>query len=195
MTRPSPPVYLPLGATGLGTALAAGPAHRPSGVPATLVATLVAGLLLLAPPGPLSAQADRGSGPVGPGGLTQPVPASELEAVALRFAQSLGQGNVEGMARLLAEGGIRLRLQGLDRSALSSRQAQAALRDFLRGYEAGQVRLVRAAPVAGSPGRGFAELRWQARVLGTSQPTAHSVFLGLVEVGGGWRIEEIRLLP
>lgn len=163
--------------------------------PLPLVTGLFAALLVMAPSGPLLGQGGGIPDRVGTRGLSQALPATDLEAVALRFGQSLGQGNVEAMARLLSDGGIRLRLQGLDRSALSSRQAQAALRDFLRGYEAGQVRLVRAAPVAGSPGRGFAELRWQARVLGTSQPAAHSVFLGMVEVGGGWRIEEIRLLP
>lgn len=119
----------------------------------------------------------------------------ELEAVATRFAQALGQGNAEAMARLMADGAIRLRISGVDRSALSARQAQAALREFLRGYEPGQVRLVRAAPVVGTPGRGFAELRWQTRMAGTSQPAFHSVFLGLVDTGSGWRVDELRLLP
>ena len=120
---------------------------------------------------------------------------SELEVVAARFTAALGQGNVDQMARLLSEDGIRLRLQGLDRSALSVRQAQAALRDFFRGYEPGAAHLVRAAPVAGSPGRGFAEVRWQTRVAGTSHPAVHSVFLGLVRGEDGWRVDELRLLP
>ncbi len=120
---------------------------------------------------------------------------TELEVVAARFTAALGQGNLDQMARLLSEDGIRLRLQGLDRSALSVRQAQAALRDFFRGYEPGAAHLVRAAPVAGSPGRGFAEVRWQTRVAGTSHPAIHSVFLGLVRGEDGWRVDELRLLP
>jgi hypothetical protein len=166
------------------------PATRALGVLGA--AALVGGLCAA----PLAAQAAGGGGVrVQVGGASQGAVASELEEVALRFGQAMGQGNVEGMSRLMADGGIRLRLGGLDRSALSSRQAQAALREFLRGYEPGTVRLVRAAPVVGSPGRGFAELRWQTRVLGTSQSAAHSLFLGLVEAGNGWRVDELRLLP
>jgi len=160
-----------------------------------LVLVLAAGLLL--PWGTLDAQG-AGQGRAGTSAGTasaSEAPRSEIEDMARRFAAALGQGNAEQLTRFLSEGGIRLRLQGLDRSALSVRQANAALRDFLRGYEAGEVQLVRAAPVAGSPGRGFAELRWQTRVAGTSHPAVHSVFLGLVEEGGAWRVDELRLLP
>lgn len=148
--------------------------------------------------GPLGAEAHPGvsmgfSLPAqGTAAETQP---TDLERVATRFTAALEQGDVDQMARLMSDDGIRLRLQGLDRSALSVRQAQAALRDFLRGYEPGAAHLVRAAPVAGSPGRGFAEVRWQTRVAGTSHPAVHSVFLGLVQGEEGWRVDELRLLP
>jgi hypothetical protein len=157
---------------------------------------LLGGLCLLALL-PMAAEAGPGaSARISlPDAGTLPQVQTELERVAARFTTALAQGNVEQMARLLAEDGIRLRLQGLDRSALSVRQAQAALRDFLRGYEPGAAHLVRAAPVAGSPGRGFAEVRWQTRVAGTSHPAVHSVFLGLVLGEDGWRVDELRLLP
>jgi hypothetical protein len=121
--------------------------------------------------------------------------ASDLEQAALRFARAWGNGDVDQVMRLLSSRGIRLRLEGMDRNALSARQANAALRDFLRGHEPGEVGLVRAAPVAGTPGRGFAELRWQTRVAGTSHAVVRSLFLGLVLEGGDWRVDELRLLP
>jgi hypothetical protein len=165
------------------------------GSPFVLAIALVAALGILPPSGTLDAQGG-GQGRAGIGaGASADATASEIEEMARRFAVALGQGNAEQLTRYLSEGGIRLRLQGLDRSALSVRQANAALREFLRGYEAGQVQMVRAAPVAGSPGRGFAELRWQTRVSGTSHPAVHSVFLGLVQEEGAWRVDELRLLP
>ncbi|TVP42424.1 MAG: hypothetical protein EA350_15855 [Gemmatimonadales bacterium] len=157
-----------------------------------LVPVLAGGLLF--PWGTLEAQGG-GPGRTATVGSAAEASGSEIEDMARRFAAALGQGNAEQLTRFLSDGGIRLRLQGLDRSALSVRQANAALREFLRGYEAGEARLVRAAPVAGSPGRAFAELRWQTRVAGTSHPAVHSVFLGLVEEGGAWRVDELRLLP
>jgi hypothetical protein len=160
-----------------------------------LVLALLLASGLLFPGGHLDAQG-AGQGRAGTSsGAASDAPRSEIEDMARRFAAALGQGNAEQLTRFLSEGGIRLRLQGLDRSALSVRQANAALRDFLRGYEVGEVQLVRAAPVAGSPGRGFAELRWQTRVAGTSHAAVHSVFLGLVEEEGAWRVDELRLLP
>lgn len=137
---------------------------------------------------------------VDPAGVSVPVSrpvqlSDELQEVAERFGEALRQGNAESLTRLFSESGIRLRLEGLDRSALSVRQVNAALRDFLRAYQPGQVRLVRAAPVEGNPGRGFAQLHWETRVVGTSHPVVHAVFLGLVREGESWRVDEFRLLP
>jgi hypothetical protein len=120
---------------------------------------------------------------------------SELEQAARRFAQAWAHGDVDQVVQLLSSRGIRLRLEGMDRNALAPRQAIAALRDFLRGHEPGAVSLVRAAPVAGTPGRGFAELRWRTRVAGTSHEVVRSLFLGMVLEGGDWRVDELRLLP
>jgi hypothetical protein len=167
-------------------------------LPGLILARVIVGGIALGIPGPPTAEARPAvfiSSPVPATGAIVETQPSELERVATRFTAALEQGDVDQMARLLSEEGIRLRLQGLDRSALSVRQAQAALRDFLRGYETGAAHMVRAAPVAGSPGRGFAEVRWQTRVAGTSHPAVHSVFLGLVRGEEGWRVDELRLLP
>ncbi len=145
-----------------------------------LLSLLLPGIVLAAP-SPALAQGGSGQ--------------AELEQVAGRFATAWARGNAEAAVGLLSSGGIRLRLEGAERSALPTRQASAVVRDFLKGYDPGEARLVRAAPVAGNPGRGFAEIRWQTRVAGTSHPVAHVVFLGLVREGNGWRVDELRLLP
>jgi hypothetical protein len=158
---------------------------------------LVAGLLLAASPhAALAARGELRPEIPAEGALARPDPLqNELEQVAVRFAAGWGRGSADAVAGLLSAGGIRLRLEGVERSALPARQASAVIRDFLKGYDAGEARVVRAAPVAGNPGRGFAEIRWQTRVAGTSHPVAHVVFLGLVREGNGWRVDELRLLP
>jgi hypothetical protein len=166
-----------------------------------------AALGLLAAPVALGAQAGppvqgpQESGWVAPGGAPGILPMApaevqdELQRAAERFARAWSEGQFDEVTALLSGRGIRLRLEELDRSALSTRQAAAALRDFLRGFEGGEVTVVRAAPVAGSPGRGFAELSWLTRIVGTSDVLTRSVFLGMSLEGSGWRVDELRLLP
>jgi hypothetical protein len=54
--------------------------------------------------------------------------------------------------------------------------------------------VTRAAPIAGSPDRGFAEIVWSGRVVGTSQELRRTAFVGLMRDSGGWRVDEFRLL-
>lgn len=124
-------------------------------------------------------------------------PPSDLRMAqtANAFAQAWALGDVDEVAEHLSQGGILLRLDGPARAALPARQAFAALREHLRGYDEGTVLVARTAPVAGNPDRGFAELRWSARVSGTSHRVERSVYLGLVRHGERWRVSEIRLIP
>ena len=120
--------------------------------------------------------------------------AGSLEAAAVGFARAFGSGSADRMAAVLASGGIRLHLDGPGHAGLSSRQAVATLRDFLRNYDTSEAIVTRAAPVEGSPDRGFAEIRWGARIPGTSQTVYQSLFLGLNRQSGDWRVDEVRLL-
>jgi ketosteroid isomerase-like protein len=124
-------------------------------------------------------------------------PSMDLQLVqtARAFAQAWAMGDVDEVAAHLAPGGILLRLEGPARAALPARQAFAALREYLRPYEEGTVEVSRAAPVSGNPDRGFAELRWTARVSGTSQRVERSVYVGLGRHGDRWRVTEVRLIP
>jgi hypothetical protein len=111
------------------------------------------------------------------------------------LARAWARGNAEGVAAHFARGGVSLKLDGPVRASVAPRQASAALRDFFRSYEGGEIQVVRAAPLAGTPDRGFAEIRWAAPVSGTSQAVQRSLFLGLFFDGETWRVDELRLLP
>lgn len=119
----------------------------------------------------------------------------DISEAGIALARAWGSGDVDQLVRLFSRQGIHLRLGGLDRPSLSSRLAEAAIRDFLRGFEQGSVHLVRTAPLAGQPQRGFAEFRWQTRVPGTSNAQTQFIFMGLSFEEGGWRVNEVRILP
>jgi hypothetical protein len=119
----------------------------------------------------------------------------DIGETGLLLARAWAAGDVDQLARLLSRQGIHLRLGGLDRASLSARLAEAALRDFFRSFEQGSVQLVRTASLAGQPQRGFAEFRWQTRAPGTSNAQTQFIFMGLSLEDGGWRVNEVRLLP
>ncbi len=120
---------------------------------------------------------------------------TELRSAVDGLARAWARGNADGVANHFARGGLSLKLDGPVRASVAPRQASAALRDFFRSYEGGEIQVVRAAPLAGTPDRGFAEIRWSAPVSGTSQSVQRSLFLGLFFDGESWRVDELRLLP
>ncbi|MEX0856076.1 MAG: hypothetical protein WD056_00775 [Gemmatimonadota bacterium] len=133
-----------------------------------------------------------------PPGVTYPdtilVASTPLEAATMEFARGFSDPSGDRLGAILAIGGIRLHIEDTGHAGLSSRQAVAAIREFLRGYDGGGVVVLRAALVEGSPSRGFAELRWSARMAGTSQEIRRTLFLGLYQESGDWRVDEVRLL-
>jgi hypothetical protein len=122
------------------------------------------------------------------------VPATPLESASVDFARALSDPSGDALASLLAPSGIRLHLGGTAHTGLSSRQAAASLRDFLRGYDGGGAVVGRAAPVEGSPVGGYAEVLWSGRMPGTSQSVQHTLFVGFVRSSGTWQVDEVRLL-
>ncbi|TVP54052.1 MAG: hypothetical protein EA351_14055 [Gemmatimonadales bacterium] len=119
----------------------------------------------------------------------------ELAPIAQEFARLWAAGQAESLGPLLARDGIRLHLDGPARSATPPRQAMAAVRDFLRGFEERTAQVTRAAVAGGTEDRGFVELAWSARRTGTSQWVEYTLFLSMARLDGHWRVEEIRLLP
>lgn len=123
------------------------------------------------------------------------VASNELEAISLRFAQAVRTGSATEIQAFLAQGGIRLQLDGPAHTGISSRQAVASLREFLRGFDQTRTILSRASPVDGSPNRGFAEVLWSGRAAGTSDEVRRTLFIGLVRDAVDWRVDEVRMLP
>jgi hypothetical protein len=119
---------------------------------------------------------------------------ADLERIASEVARAWAEGNPERLVALLSSEGIRLRIEGMERSSLSSRQAQALFRELFRIQSPAEARVVRAAPVAGYGDRGYAELRW-VRSVGENSVLVHSVFVGFVRMDGVWRVDELRILP
>ncbi len=122
------------------------------------------------------------------------VATNPLEEACLGFVEALSGRSGGDLARHLSPGGIRLQLAGPSRSGVSSRQAAASLRGFIREFDNDEAVLRRAAPVDGSPDRGFAEVLWSGRAAGTSDEIRRIFFLGLSRSAGGWKIDELRLL-
>lgn len=125
----------------------------------------------------------------------QPSDPPTLMGAVEGLARAWSRGSADGVATHFARTGVSLKLDGPVRNSVAPRQASAALRDFFRGYEGGEIQVVRAAPLAGTPDRGFAEIRWAAPVSSTSQSVQRSLFLGLFFDGESWRVDELRLLP
>lgn len=128
-------------------------------------------------------------------GDTIDVPSTPLEVAAVEFARAFSSGSETALGALLAPEGIHLQISGAGRAGLSSRQALASLMEFLRAYDRSKTLVSRAAPLDGSPDRGFAEVLWLAHAVGTSDEINLTLFLGLQEGDQGeWKIDEVRIL-
>lgn len=122
------------------------------------------------------------------------VASNPLEAASLSFARALAAGSRADLSELMVEGDIRLQLEGPSRAGISARQAAAALADFLRGFDEPQALLSRASSMDGSPDRGFAEILWSGRAVGTSGEVHRTLFLSLMRAENRWGVDEIRLV-
>jgi hypothetical protein len=117
-----------------------------------------------------------------------------LASTAGQLAQAWAMANDRTVTAHLAVERISLNLEGEVSVALSQRHATAAVRDYLRGFERGEVTVVRVELAGDASSRGFAQLRWTARRVGTGQPLTYTVFLGVRETPTGWSIDEIRVM-
>lgn len=121
-------------------------------------------------------------------------PAPALADVAVAVAAYWGQGDAQGLASVVSDGGARLHLEGERHPALAARQVRATLEDLFGERQRGRVVVEKAERVGGAPPRGWAELRWETAPPGAAEAVAYRVFVGFVGDGGRWRIDEIRVL-
>ncbi len=119
----------------------------------------------------------------------------ELGRVATRIARAWSAGDAGTLESLFAPGGVRFRDRSGGHGVLDARKAGAAVRELLDRHGPGRVSVRGASPAGGSPPRGFVELSWLTGGRGTSERISYTLFVGMVRHAGGWRIDEIRLLP
>ena len=120
--------------------------------------------------------------------------AGDLETAAVGFAELWAEGDASAIAAVLHRDGVLVALLGEEYGTLDRRNAEAALRDFLRHHEARGAALARASEVDGAVDRGFAEIRWEAVAPGTSELLRYTIFTGFERDGANWRITDLRVL-
>jgi NOL1/NOP2/fmu family ribosome biogenesis protein len=118
-----------------------------------------------------------------------------LEEAASTFAEQWARGRTGAMQDQLASGGVRIQWQGRPLGTLDPRHAGASIREYLGGREAVAARVSRVEEVGGDPPKGYAEIRWESRVMGTSEVVTRTIFVAFVTEGGTWRVTELRVLP
>lgn len=127
------------------------------------------------------------------GGAVDPYQ-SPLEELAEEFAGAWSAGDERGVEGLLLPGAVSLVLEGRSYRLIDHRKARATLREYLAEHEAGETRVARCSVVEEDPRQAFAELVWDVSVLGVPELQRHTIFLGLRQAGGVWKVSEIRVL-
>ena len=117
-----------------------------------------------------------------------------LQGEAVRWAQAWTGKDSHALAGFMAGEGIRLHLPGEEHLSIRPRQAEAALRVFLRSYEAGEASITRVSPIGGGAREGFAEIRWVTGSPGSREPVIFTLFVGYALGDEGWAVTEIRIL-
>lgn len=99
------------------------------------------------------------------------------------------------VVRHMVPGGLLIDASDGRMGPLTGRQATAVLRQLFEQGETVDVDIVMVERVGGVPPRGFASISWTTRPRGTEVPVRRTVYFGLQQLGGDWRVSEIRLIP
>ena len=118
-----------------------------------------------------------------------------LERAAATFADQWVGGQASALQSRLAPGGIQIQLGGRPLGVLDPRHAGASIQEYLSDREAVGARVSRVEQVGADPPTGYAEIRWESRVIGTSEVVTRTVFVAFVSQEGTWRVTELRVLP
>ena len=118
-----------------------------------------------------------------------------LADAASAFAGLWGGGGVSGLEGSMSRSGVRLQWEGRQVGSLDPQHAVASIREYMGSREAAGTRVTRVEAVGGEPPKGYAEIRWESRIQGTSDVVARTVFVAFVSENGAWRVTELRVLP
>lgn len=101
--------------------------------------------------------------------------------------------NADGVAAITARSGVMLELENGPVGPLGPRQAAAALRRIFDGRATVSIRVVSARVVGDGSGRGFGEMEWTVRTVGTRIPETVRVFVAFLMEDSGWRVNQVRV--
>jgi hypothetical protein len=118
-----------------------------------------------------------------------------LEDAAASFANRWGAGEVASLEGSLSPAGVRLQWEARQVGSLDPRHAVASIREYLGRREGVSTRVTRVEEVGGEPPKGYAEIRWESRIQGTSDILARTVFVAFTSENDRWQVTELRVLP
>jgi hypothetical protein len=120
--------------------------------------------------------------------------ATDLSDAASSFAEAWAKGDAPALEDGPDSHSVVVELLGEEHGSMDPRKAASALGRFLGAHESRGASVTRVSEVGGTPARGFAEVRWEAVMPGTSELLVYTVFAGFVRQEDRWRVSEIRVL-
>ena len=121
--------------------------------------------------------------------------AQDVDGFMARVASAWRRGDAEAISALADRGGISIEVEGTHVGAIPPRQAAAVLRRVFTDRETIKAVAGPARTMPGNQRRAYAEIVWERRSRGTTQPERVNVFIAVARDGAAWRITEIRLMP
>jgi hypothetical protein len=123
-----------------------------------------------------------------------PAHAQDVNAFMTKVASAWTRGDAGALAAFANPQGITLEVEGTHVGSITPRQAASVLKRVFDDRET-----LRATPGAvkrlpGNNARAYAEIKWERRARGTTQPEKINVFIALARDGDVWHITEIRLI-
>ena len=118
-----------------------------------------------------------------------------LQEAASVFAGRWSAVEIASLEGSLSKGGVRIQWEARQVDSLDPAHARASIQEYLAGREGVSARVTRVEEVGGDPPKGYAEIRWESRIRGTSEVLGRTVFVAFVSEEGGWRVTELRVLP
>ena len=120
--------------------------------------------------------------------------AQNVNAFMTKVAEAWARGDVDAITAAADPAGIALEVEGTHVGAITSRQAGAVLRKVFEDRETIRATAGAVKVLPGKSSRAYAEIVWERRSRGTTQPEHVNVFVALARDGNAWRITEIRLM-
>ncbi len=120
--------------------------------------------------------------------------AQNVNTFMSKVASSWAKGDANGIAAVAHPQGITLEVEGTHVGSITPRQAVAVLKRVFDDRETIRATAGAVKRMPNNDARAYAEIVWDRRARGTTEPERINVFIALASDGDAWRITEIRLL-